>query len=78
MEIRVLPDYRQRHLVKCMPEPFPTPVTDPAFTVMFAGIIRYDRQPRQFLQLFGVIKAPDIANLCHCDGYRPQPNAFDP
>ncbi len=71
----VLSHQRYSGLVQHIPQAFPPPVTDTAFSVMLARIICHDGISRQLLQLFGVVKTSYVPHLCYkaADCYHPNP-----
>ena len=64
-EIRIFPNQRYLCLIQYISQAFPPTATDPAFSIVFARIICHDGISFQFLQLFGIVKTPDVLHFCN-------------
>ena len=76
-ELRILSNQRYRCFIQHISQALPPAVTDPAFSIMLARIVRHDRISRQFLQLFGIVKTSNVPNFCNKTTDCNQTNPFD-
>ena len=73
----ILSHQRYRGLIQYISQTFPPTVADPAFPIMFSGIIRHNGISCQLLKLFGIVKTSNVPDFCYKAADRHHSNSLN-